>query len=359
MHAGARLRQARELRAVTQQQLADKVKCSQGTLALVESGSMQARPELLDSAAAELKVPLAFFSGHPIQLPEGSLGLFRSKKTKVDRPNVVAARHRASLVFELTQGLSRGLKRPNVRFARVPELSASEAAAYCRNVFGLPPDAPIGNLTLLLERAGAVVITLSRLHGEIMGFSAWVGDRPVIVVNRNQGPFRMRFTLGHELGHLLLGHEAFQGPYKAHEVEANQFCQELTMPAEALLDDFGAGCGLDVLSALKGRWHMSMHALAMRAKTLGVINDSQYRYIHGQLRERGWLVVEPGDLLAKSEGPRVLRQMAELQGFGKPPNAIMLALEYGLPEDVVSDALQCNAQESRLSRIFDNDKELA
>jgi Zn-dependent peptidase ImmA (M78 family) len=76
----------------------------------------------------------------------------------------------------------------------------------------------------------------------------------IILFNRKQAPERQRFTMAHELGHLLL-HE-YRAPHAdgprqvryrdsvsslgtdQEEVEANQFAAELLMPADLLIPRF-------------------------------------------------------------------------------------------------------------------------
>lgn len=81
-----------------------------------------------------------------------------------------------------------------------------------------------------------------KLHeSEISGCDGWClsrGDRAVIRVNSRLGPGRKRFTLAHELGHLILGipgivGESYEGMLSsdsAEERQVNQLASELLMP---------------------------------------------------------------------------------------------------------------------------------
>jgi len=60
--------------------------------------------------------------------------------------------------------------------------------------------------------------------------------------NNSQHPHRQRFTVAHEIGHLLLGHTGKNfvlelNSKKPEEVEANQFAAELLMPLEMIKSD--------------------------------------------------------------------------------------------------------------------------
>jgi len=68
------------------------------------------------------------------------------------------------------------------------------------------------------------------------------GEKATIGYNKAQHPHRQRFTVAHEIGHLLLGHTGKNfildlNSKKPEEIEANQFAAELLMPLEMLKKD--------------------------------------------------------------------------------------------------------------------------
>jgi Zn-dependent peptidase ImmA (M78 family) len=72
------------------------------------------------------------------------------------------------------------------------------------------------------------------------------GDSVTIGYNKSQHQHRQRFTVAHEIGHLLLGHTS--GSFildlnsgKPEEIEANQFAAELLMPLAMLENDIKNG----------------------------------------------------------------------------------------------------------------------
>jgi len=93
-----------------------------------------------------------------------------------------------------------------------------------------------------------------------------------IGVNSKHALTRQRFSVAHEIGHYLCGHEAYDGDkilveetarmLNAHshqEMEANEFAAELLMPVNWLRKDVGA-IGLDV-PALAKRYQVSEQAM--------------------------------------------------------------------------------------------------
>lgn len=109
----------------------------------------------------------------------------------------------------------------------------------------------------------------------------------VIVVNRGHADVRKRFTIAHELGHLILHNfdaphadTAFRVRFRAaidydgsivEEIEANQFAAELLMPGQLLVDEVTsldleyAGESEDgPLAELADRFKVSKQALQIR-----------------------------------------------------------------------------------------------
>lgn len=87
------------------------------------------------------------------------------------------------------------------------------------------------------------------------------GLPPLIFINKNQPVDRYRFTLAHELGHLVM-HRA---PTPTMEDEANAFAAELLMPASDIYNDL-RNISIEKAAALKPFWRTSMAALFYRAK---------------------------------------------------------------------------------------------
>lgn len=99
------------------------------------------------------------------------------------------------------------------------------------------------------------------------------GDVKGIGVNGLHAPTRQRFSLAHELGHYLSGHEDFGGgerihvdstfdysdPQQRQEMEANEFAAELLMPEPMLRRDLGE-FGLDAVRLAK-RYEVSEQAM--------------------------------------------------------------------------------------------------
>ncbi len=78
------------------------------------------------------------------------------------------------------------------------------------------------------------------------GIQITQGDCATIAYNQSQHSHRQRFTVAHEIGHLLLGHTSENSVFdldskKPEEAEANQFAAELLMPEDMFKKDFKNG----------------------------------------------------------------------------------------------------------------------
>jgi Zn-dependent peptidase ImmA (M78 family) len=114
----------------------------------------------------------------------------------------------------------------------------------------------------------------------------------VIGVNGAHSPNRQRFTIGHELGHLLLHHQdgvhvdrrfqvkmrnkASSAGTDLEELEANLFAAELLMPASLLESDLERIDVVDledeaIVAKLATRYKVSTQAMTFRLANLGYL----------------------------------------------------------------------------------------
>ena len=198
----------------------------------------------------------------------------------------------------------------------------------------------------MLEKSCVWILPIPRLEGR-EAFSVWatVSDReiPVIAVSTGRPGDRLRFSIAHELGHLVL-HK--QLPVKtAAEIEnaANRFAAEFLMPADAMRTELATPVSLTTVARLKPKWGVAMQALIYRAKDLDIISDRQYRYLFQQLSARGWRTAEPTNLNIPIEKPRLITKMAEVF-YGTPILYSKLASAIHLEESEVRSILANFAQ---------------
>ena len=179
-----------------------------------------------------------------------------------------------------------------------------------------------------MEKAGVLVIALPGTFRGRDAFSLWAswkGDqrRPVIVV-AEQPADRLRMSVAHELGHLVMHHPlTLLGDI---ESQAKEFGGCFLLPENAMRQDLTPPVTLDTFLNLKTRWGVSIQAMIVRAHELGIITPRKKDYLFSKLNARGWRVREPLSHAVPLERPRALRKVAELV-YGYPINYEKLAAD--------------------------------
>ena len=184
--------------------------------------------------------------------------------------------------------------RPHVKSFEEVDAAAKEL----RKRWHLGDDA-IPNLCEFLEEKGIKICALN-LPDSVSGVQADVkmagGKRiPVIVLNRNHAGERQRFTLAHELGHLML--EGRLADDLDEEMACNRFAGTFLFPRASVLQELGEhrnAIELKELGLLKEEFGLSMAGILYRARDLGIISHA-YREEQAKLfRFKGWYRKEPG-----------------------------------------------------------------
>lgn len=336
--SGERVKLARELRGLTQTQLAARTGVSQSTIAYIESGRLSPSEGLLSAIAMQTGFPTSFFKQEPpSDFPLGSL-LYRARAATTSTERITLHRY-AGIMFELATKMSRRFKPIPVRLPQLVDEPAP-AAEITRAALGLSPDKPVENLIHTLERAGVLVLALPISSRTIDAFSLWAGpngEMPVIALTTEKPTDRLRFSIAHELGHLVL-HRSLYGKLSDIEREANAFASEFLLPEAAMRQEIVPPVTLTGLAGLKQRWRVSIQALIRRAYDLKIITERQYRYLFQQIGLMGWRVEEPGSLELPPERPRLLRQMAEMI-YGVPLNYKRIATDMHLSSQLVEELL--------------------
>ena len=336
--SGERFRQARELRGLTQTELANRIGVNQSNIAHVESGVMEASDVLIRAVAFQTGFPVSHFQqDDPPEFTYGSL-LFRSRVAMGAQERRVAYRY-GQTAFELAEKLGRRLRTPPLALPRISE-PPKIAAAMMRSALGIPPDAPISKLINTLERHGVIILASPVPPVAHDAYSLWAGtnrERAVMIIAAGLPGDRLRFSVGHELRHLTY---PATGTRQEIERDADVFSAEFLMPDEAMRAEILPPVTLAGLARLKPKWGVSIQALAKRAVDLAIINDRRYRYLMQQIGMRGWRTSEPPQVAV--ERPRGLRQMAE-HLYGKPIDYSKLAADVRLSTALVRELIELHA----------------
>lgn len=310
---GTRVRLARDLQNVSQSELANLVDVTPAAISQFESGDASPSERTLHRMAGALNMPVDFFS---LPMRETHEGFFRSL-----RKSSVAQRRRARALAHLVHDLGAqpsaagvlhdvSLPRALVDTLNENDPAVAEAARTVRAAWGLSPG-PVPNVVELLEGHGVLVLRLPLDAAEVDAFSLPFPDRPVVVLGADKGDrARSRFDAAHELGHLVMHGESVWG-VKEVEKQAHKFAAEFLMPAEDIKSELPARADWTMLFALKQRWQVSIAALLMRAKDLGVMPPAAYTTAMKGVSARGWRRAEPIPL-GRPEVPSRTTELMEL-----------------------------------------------
>lgn len=191
------------------------------------------------------------------------------------------------------------------------------AADACRKEWRMG-DAPAGDILLLLENSGVIVAREETGVARIEGLSMWSdAGRPYVLLCADKGnAYRSRFDAAHELGHLIL-HRYIESPsdpraYKLMETQAHLFAGAFLLPARGFLAEIGLPVSLHGLLQLKQRWGVSVGAMIMRLRALGVIDEDGYLRLIKYRSAKWGQKREPNDDDREPEQPRLLRRTFEL-----------------------------------------------
>ncbi|MGH3435262.1 MAG: helix-turn-helix domain-containing protein [Sciscionella sp.] len=315
----SRLRMARELRGLTQVQLAREAgSVTSASLSQFENGHARPATSTLRRLSVALRVPLSFFAtpARPTAQEEVN-GFFRSLRSTSPRDRQQALAY-VQLARELTLELEKFVALPDLDLPRIPvtavqqsrSMKIEEIAAQVRDHWKIP-DGPVENMVRMLEKNGIVVIRFRVSTEKVDAFCVDFPDRPVVALGADKGlRDRSRFDAAHELGHLVM-HGASQVGDKTAESQANEFAAAFLMPADDIDQELPSRLDWPALLRLKAKWHVSIAALLVRAKTLRVMDEQTYAQAWKTLSVRGWRKVEPGNL-GHPEVPVLLQRALEL-----------------------------------------------
>lgn len=156
---------------------------------------------------------------------------------------------------------------------------------------------PIAELIDTLELNGILVIVTSvDKNAKFDGLQTSVSGKPVIVVSANWPGDRQRFTLAHELGHLIL-HDRLSNNLE-EEQACNRFASSFLLPASSMLKQLGTQrhkLEPQELYLLKQEYGLSMQGCLYHAANLNIITESVRKRLFIYFSTQGWRKQEPGE----------------------------------------------------------------
>lgn len=340
---GRRLFQARTEKCLTYTQLSSELETEGYTIppsaiSAIENGRHKVSSGVVLAIASLLDKPVEFFFKEIDSTVEW--GNYRRKtglpEYKADSIKAMAEQHaevqaRLMALLLIDASFSKLPKYPITR----PE-EAEFAAVEFRDYLGMTNE-PIGSMVSTLEDQYFIVF-LPGLQNDSKfdGLSGLVDMKHAVIVSNHSVPAdRLRFTLAHELGHLLLECES-----SIEERAAMRFAGAFLIPNAVMRKShFERNRSyislIDKCVELKHAYGISIQAIMYRCKDLCLIQDSLYKKSCTHINRMGWKTKEPTEI--SFEEKPMLRDRLLKDALKK--NMISQLEAYEINPDVIEERI--------------------
>jgi Zn-dependent peptidase ImmA (M78 family)/transcriptional regulator with XRE-family HTH domain len=361
-----RLTQARKLRGLSMSDLAIKTGLSRQSISLFESKNrgITPSPETLINLSNKLNVNITFFT-LPLRKSENehmaaSAYNFRSLKSasKLNRESAKVCLHiLAGMVDYFEEYVEVSNQLPIFDVPHFSELSDDQIEGFAtaaRRYWGLG-DGVIPDLTKLLENKGVIIAYLDFANG-IEGVSAWIENKPVVVLSNKATAVRSRASLAHELGHLILHqtltNEELENKETLDRIESQawHFAGCFLMPQSTISNEVYS-TNIDNLTLVKSRWLVSIGMILQRVLKIKLISEHQYVRARQKLASLNYLKKEPLDDEIPHEESKFFTKLMEFLDENNLSDRDNIYFSLGLPDDIMSQTLGVRVEKAP---VFDN-----
>ncbi len=301
---------ARGARGMTQAEVARTADVSQAMLSKVENRLMPPTPELAERLAQALGFPVGFFYQE-----ERALGFphYHHRKRAALGAKPLARIHaiiniRRQHVAKLLRSYGGEVEKPiPIIDLDAKEIGPADAARMVRE-FWLLPRGPVESVTGAIETAGGVVVVSDFGTPLLDGLSfRAAGLPPIFVMNSEVPGDRYRYSLAHELGHMVM-HALPGDDDDKMERQANEFAAAFLMPPVEVKPHL-IPPSIEKFGRAKCYWKASIKALIRRAYELRVLSPDDYRRLSIAYSKIGYSRGEPFPL--EREAPTLLSRMVD------------------------------------------------
>lgn len=359
---GDNLRLIRLIAGLSLNDIGERVSTTRQYIQQIEKDSKSPSEDLIEALAYELSVKKEFFFKPITNHVKEEECHFRKLKTAL-----VSARRectaRATLMNKLVDVLDEKLNLPDVDFPdfNANSLADAEVAAIESRKYWSLGDGPIKNMIRVLENAGAIVSSFGEISEKVDALSIH-RKRPIILLNEDKSPPRIRMDLAHECAHIIL-HNGLETGDKDTEGQADYFASTFLLPRSALLGEYGISKRLridwNLIKSIKIKWGVSSRSIIYRLNQLEIINPTQYRTANIHLSKTGQTKSEWYDDHVEKECPELLPNCIALLGesYGDGFGGILTSLE--ITSDFLANLTQQHDLINRYKSTFSNKDNIA
>lgn len=316
MSLGGRIKLARKANEMSMRELAEKIGISAMAISKYERGLLNPSSEVLLRLAKALAVKVEYFFRPPPEMI--SLTLYR-KHASLKKKGEDAINAQIQEWLERYLEIESFLLKKKRHFEFLESISIGdleeieEASNKIRAKWELGLD-PIDNLIDTLENQN-IKIHQQACDNQFDACTFIYQNSPVIAVNSSFTGDRQRFSIAHELGHIILKIENEELIEKA----ANRFAGAFLFPKDAALLELGkkrTSISLDELHLIKHKYGISMQAIIYRAKDLNIVSDNFYKLLFKEFSARGFRQHEPGEAYLAEKPKRMEKLLLRLLSEG-------------------------------------------
>lgn len=318
----SRITEAREACALSMGDLAERIGVTRQSISKYERGIMSPSLDVLLSISVLLRFPIEFFYKDEVGTTTGTSPLFFRSKSNISKKVKTACKHQVKWVCETRKQLEKfvefvehGPLAIDTDYEELQGRDIENLALSVRQEWELGDD-PIEDLIGILENQGIIVAQFSRNEfcsfNGIDAYSSWYEGIPYIIYNSTQkSAVRTRFSILHELGHLILHSSISEEDAVKKEVvdfvdtQADRFAAAFLLPATSFPKDL-RGTSLAYLELVKKKWGAAMSTIIRRCETLDLLTESQIEYLKRQMTIGRYWHKEPLDDVLQIEPPEML-----------------------------------------------------
>lgn len=275
----ARIKNARLLHGLSLQEVANTLGVSKQMINKYEQGFSSPTSEKLIQLARLFKVKSDYFF-RPFQVEIGEVNFRKKASFSAKKQDALKEKIRLEMenylwiedILQIDSSFENSIGGMKIKSAE----DVVAAVLKLRNDWNIGLE-PAHNLIQLLEDKEIKVVELHDVDDSFDGLATFVNDKyPVIVVNAHYTVERKRFTLLHELGHLLMNLP--ECDRKVEENYCNLFAAEFLFPREMVMYEFGPARStlyIEELEAVQEKYGISIQAIIYRLTDIGIIHENK------------------------------------------------------------------------------------
>lgn len=282
-----KIKSGRKLRSLSQQKLADEIGVSKQMISKYENSISIPSSKVLIELAKALQLNVDYFFTPPtVEL--GTIN-FR-KKSKLTTKRLEAIKEEVKLKLSNYLEIENILNIDNEFDISIQkrklnaESDIESIVKEIREEWQIGFD-PVHNITQLLEDQEIKIIEIAEADNLFDGMATIIDEKyAVIVINENFPIERKRFTLLHELGHLIL--DIPDCDLKEEENYCNLFAAEFLFPLSNVFKEFGKNrrsVAIQELIEAQKKYGISIQAIMYRLLNADIISSNQLSNFYRQI----------------------------------------------------------------------------